>query len=199
MRHQTLSIVTGLVAAALVAPAAYAFSHSFTVKRGKHEATGPAVFSVKKPKIGKRQDRTLRFQAYFTASALYRSQNPHNQHDFNKLLGISSARIHHNSIRLGWRARPDQRVISLGFYGYAAGRRIMEELTTVPINQWVDVELRMHSNGMHAVAGGRRHEFNGSLGFHGLTSTWLLRTMYFGGDEKAPQDITVNVRNVNLR
>lgn len=198
MRHQTLSIVTGLVAAALVAPAAYAFSHTFTIKRGKHDAGGAAILNLKKLKVGKRQDRTLRFQAFFTPSALYRSANPHNQHDFNKLMGITSTNIHKNSIRLGWRAVPATGKISVGFYGYAAGRRIMEELGHVAVNQWIDVELRMHSNGMHAVAAGKKHEVNASLGFKALTPTWLLRTAYFGGDEKAPQNITIHVRNVTI-
>jgi len=169
------------------------------IKKGKHEDTG-WPFGTKCINLSVRTDRTVTFRAQFTASCRYRTTSTQNQFDWCKLMGLTTARIHHNSIRLGWRYNPTTDKIDLGFYGYAKGVRHMQELTSIDIGAFADVKIRMHRNGLMVEANGVKHEVNTALGFSSLfpTPTWVLRTAYFGGDEEAPQDMHINVRNIQV-
>lgn len=52
--------------------------------------------------------------------------------------------------------------------------------------------------GMSLSVNGIEHSERGGLGVAGWVpvSTWLLRTAYFGGDEKAPHTMHIDVRGV---
>jgi hypothetical protein len=166
------------------------------IKKGSHDDTnlwGPRCLN-----LSTRTDRTVTFRAQFTASCRYRTTSSQNQLDWNKLMGITTARIHHNSIRLGWRYNPTTDKIDLGFYGYAKGARIMQPITSIDIGAWADVRLRMHRNGLEVEVNGQKHVENRALGLSSIfpTPTWVLRTAYFGGDETAPQDMLILVRSI---
>jgi len=171
----------------------------FRIRAGDHDDStsgGLKLFC-----LGTRLDRSVSFQVLFPASAAYRTSAAANQLDWNKVMGITTLRIHHNSIRLGWRWLPSEDRMELGFYGYIRGRRIDQAIARVRLDEWVDVELRLHRGGLAVRVGSARYERAESLGLSSIfpTPTWILRTAYFGGDETAPHDMTVRVRSIRVR
>src|SRR5947208_1684088 len=109
---RTASCLAFLVAAISAPAGAAKTSYDFVIKSGHHRdstrGSGP-----KSPKLGKKT-RTVTFKVLFTPSTAYKTSSPH----WNKLMGITTNRIHHNSIRLGWAYVPAENKMSLGFYGY---------------------------------------------------------------------------------
>src|SRR5260221_7763186 len=166
-------------------------SYDFTVKSGHHRSNHDFIA---RPHLGHRVDRALSFRAAFSADVAYATQNPSNQSDWNKLMGLTTDRIHKNSIRIGWRWNPRSQRVELGFYGYLNGARFMQMLADVAPGQAIDCELRMTNQGLFARAGSALHAENGSLGVS-LPLTSVLHSAYFGGDETAPHDIHVSVSN----
>jgi len=167
-------------------------SYRFEIDQGDHHSNHDFVA---RPHLGSHVDRLLRFTAVFEADAEYLTANPLNQSDWNKLMGLTTDRIHQNSIRLGWRWNPVSRRVELGFYGYLAGTQTMTMLTDVGLGESIDCELRMTDTGLEVRAGGASHQEQGSLGA-GFVVSWVLHSAYFGGDETAPHDIHVDVTNV---
>jgi hypothetical protein len=193
------AVIRFLVLAALAIPvlagtsreAAAARSIDFLIRKGSHKDS--RGLGIAHPGG---IDRRLAFQVLFPASAAYRTRSPSHQADANKLMGLSSLRIHHTSLRLGWAYNPATSKITLRFYAYIQGTRVNEVITEVPLNQWVDVELRTRRDGMSARAAGVEVVKNQPVGRH---PTWVLQTAYFGGVETAPQDIEIRVRNIRVR
>ena len=169
-------------------------SWDFRIKKNRHRATrgGP-----KKLRVGRRS-RRVGYRVRFESNVPYRTRDAGNQNDWNKLVGISTSRIHHNSIRLGWRWNPNRDRVELGFYGYLRGDRTFRKIAEVRTGQWIDVELVLDPNRLSVRAGSGYHEVVGDLGLNGLTSTWALVTAYFGGDEKAPHDMNITVRDLDV-
>jgi hypothetical protein len=172
-----------------------ASGYSFTIKAGHHRGSHDFIA---RPHLGANVDRSLRFTATFAADAAYRTQSAAEQSDWNKLMGITTDRIHDNSIRIGWRFNPQSGRIELGFYGYLHGTRVMPMLTDVALGQPIDCELRMTNQGLYARAGGASHSEAGSLGVS-LPLTWILHSAYFGGPETSPHDLHVDVSNIDAR
>ena len=168
---------------------------SFRIPKKRHKSR---PHGVRKLKLAKTFSRELHFQVRFNDDFRYTTADPQNQADWGKLLGFTTNRIHKNSIRLGWSWDPVKARVRLGYYGYLDGKRTMPELTTVALGEWADVTIRFDEGGMSLSVNGIEHSERGSLGVAGWVpvSTWLLRTAYFGGDEKAPHTMHIDVRGV---
>lgn len=147
-------------------------------------------------KLAKTFSRRLHFQVRFQQDIRYTTADPQNQADWGKLLGFTSNRIHKNSIRLGWAWNPTTNKVDLGYYGYLDSKRTMPLLTSVAPDEWADVAITFDDGGMSVEVNGVRHEERGSNGVSGPVSSWFLRTAYFGGDEKAPHMIHIDVRGI---
>jgi hypothetical protein len=170
-------------------------SYSFEIKSGHHKSDHDFVA---RPHLGRHVDRALRFRATFASDAAYTTQAASNQSDWNKLMGISTDRIHKNSIRIGWRWNPATSRVELGFYGYLNGTRLSQQLAEVALGQPIDCELHMTNLGLTASAGGHSHTESGSLGVS-LPLTWVLHSAYFGGAETAPHDLHVTVTDISAQ
>ncbi len=168
----------------------------FVIKKGKHDASGEGL-RAHLVKVGKHHSRRVSFKVLFTSSAAYATPNPANQTDDNKVMGISILRIHEDSIRLGWSWDPAQKKMKLAYYGWVNGMPDRQELTAVPLNTWVDCELKMNDHGLSVRAGAASKERKVELGWKGLTTTAILRTAYFGGTAVAPQEIEVKVKDIS--
>lgn len=202
MRKSTQSLVLSLAIALLVVltPAADAGSmadFTFTIKKDCHNSTNH-LFGTVAMNMCVKPDRALSFKVLFPSSTPYATQAPANQWDWNKLMGISTALIHKNSIRLGWRWNPTKNKVDLGYYGYIKGNRTMPEITSVDLNQWVDVRITMTKDGESVTVNGIKHEVKSPLGFSTFfpTPTWILKTAYFGGDEMAPHEFKIQIKDV---
>ncbi len=171
-------------------------SYEMTIKAGKHDST---LLGIGAPHIGWHVDRTLAFHAVFHADVPYATKAASNQWDWCKLMGLSTDEIHRDSVRLGWRWRPDLKKVEVGLYAYLDGQRTMTPLTTVPLEQELAVELRLWEGGASARAGGAYQEARGKLGLASWVPriTWRLHTAYFGGDETAPHAMHLSARDVH--
>jgi hypothetical protein len=172
-----------------------ATSYDFAIESGKHRSDHDFVAL---PHLGEHVDRALSFTATFSQDAAYTTSAPSNQSDWNKLMGLSTDRIHDNSIRIGWRWNPATQLIELGSYGYLDGARVMPMIATVPLGQPIDCVLKMTDAGLYAQAGAGSYTQSGSNGV-GFAITWVLHSAYFGGDETAPHQIHVAVSNISAQ
>ncbi|MBS2025237.1 MAG: hypothetical protein JST92_22785 [Deltaproteobacteria bacterium] len=196
LRSLTLSLVLTLCLAPLAVQAAKLNDADFRLKKGKHDASGEG-FRAHLPKIGKHHDRRVSFQVQFDANTAYTTSNPGDQSDCNKVMGISIVRIHEDSIRLGWAFDPKTNKMQLSFYGYYNGNRMIQPMLQVPLGQWVPVEIKLNDQGMSVRAGAQYVEKKVDLGWKGLTTSTILRTAYFGGEETAPHDMDVRVKDIS--
>jgi len=170
-------------------------SAQFHIKGGNHDSDKGGIRSLQ---LGWNPDRTQRFKATFHRDVPYATKAASNQGDWNKLMGFTTNQIHKNSIRLGWRWRPDLNKVEVGYYGYIQGTRTMLPLTTVALETPIDVEIHLWKNGELVRAAGASHTEGRSLGLSGFwpTTTWLLETAYFGGDETAPHDVDISITDL---
>ena len=167
----------------------------FKIKQGDHRAHNEGI-GTHALKLGKHHDRTVRFKVLFPSSAAYKTSSASHQSDSNKVMGISTGRIHETSVRLGWAWDPAASKVQLRFYGYLNGQRAMDELIKVPLDQWVEVELGLSNSAMFVRANAARVEKKHDFKFRGTTTTVVLRTAYFGGEETAPQEVVVRVKDI---
>lgn len=89
----------------------------YFIPAGEHYPSGIGDFQFTSRRIGV-------WQAMFTKETAYRTKNPSNQADINKLVGFSdcfSLHHHRNSARFGWAWEPEQMVMKLFAYTYADG------------------------------------------------------------------------------
>lgn len=181
-----------------LASTAYAVPNQidFQIQKGSHvDRQGLGLSNIT---LGKRT-RSLSFKVLFPASAVYRTANPANQSDSNKLMGLSGVNIHGTSLRLGWSYNPATNKMVLRLYAYVKTVRVNQVVAEVPLNTWVDVELRLGNEGMSTRVGTATYNHPVSPGLGALTPISVLKTAYFGGDETAPQNITVHVRDISFR
>lgn len=160
------------------------FDH-YMIPKGKH-----SVQSIKAEAL---QSHRLRFAAVFDASARYTTQDPINQHDINKLFGFSDCNsIHHeNSARFGWRWLEGN--LEIHAYVYASGQRESELIGYVDLNKAYNYEIELAANayvftleGFESVSLARTRKCQRGL--------YYKLFPYFGGNETAPQDILIQLR-----
>ncbi len=170
---------------------------SFRIPNNRHKSR---PHGVRRLKLAKHFSRELHFQVRFNSDVRYTTADPQNQADWGKLLGFTTNRIHKNSIRLGWAWDPATERVNLGYYGYLDSQRTMPKLTSVALGEWADVTIRFDDGGMSLSVNGIEHSERGSLGVASWVpvSTWFLRTAYFGGDEKTPHTMHIDVRGIVL-
>lgn len=157
---------------------------TFVIEKGSHGNFGRIQSLV--------SDET-HFRAIFNETAIYTSGTAENQHDANKLLGFSDCNSHHHqhSARFGWRWLNDQ--LEIVAYCYNSGKRIIEYVGAVELNEMNDYYITLTENS---------YEFrlnNGPVvsiprikpcdrGFY------YMLWPYFGGDEVAPHNIEIKVQ-----
>lgn len=153
-----------------------------TIKRGTH-----APFRLPKLIIN---DDLLVYKVTFTDSCRYSIGE--DQADINKLFGIGYPPHHHNtSIRVGWNYDDDFGTIRLFSYWYHNWSRDWTYLCSVDINKPIDITMEISKDRHSIIVNDIRHDImipNKRIGF-------LLRP-YFGGNQKAPHDITIHLTKI---
>lgn len=134
----------------------------------------------------------LRFLVKFDSSAIYKTLNPDNQYDINKLYGFSDNDAHHHefSARIGWRWSKE----ALRLFGYIYNNGIVsyEELGTVGIGAEHECSIKITENSYI-------FSVNNMTTSMPRTSTGAVAKgyklfPYFGGDETAPHDIHIWIK-----
>jgi hypothetical protein len=159
---------------------------TYKIKAGNHEVDN----NFNAPFTGS----SIKFQALFDSSCVYKSAIPENQNDINKLYGFSDCSSQHqsNSARFGWNWR--EGALRIYAYTYVNGQRQDKELGTAELNETTSFKIETRDNSYvftyHGIETVMPRHCTGGVGI----AYKLLP--YFGGDEVAPQEIRIKIRNI---
>jgi len=160
----------------------------YTIKKGHHRSTSEMDFL---------RTGNLVFKCKFDESAVYTSIDPVNQYDINKLYGFSECSDHHqkNSARFGWRWLNGK--LEILAYVYNDGNFSSQKIGDVEIGEVYDYSIiileeqyafRLNNTQIYMP---RTNDCNVGL--------YYKLYPYFGGDEKAPHDIRIYIKEDYLR
>ena len=159
-------------------------------------------FSVYKIKEGKHSSakmiRTLvsdllEFECRFDSSAVYQTSIPQNQGDINKLYGFSECNQTHqkNSARFGWRWFNDK--LEIHAYVYNHGVRSSEFIKSVEIGSVSKYRIEISGDKYLFSVDGVSVEMDRTSKCN--TGLYYMLYPYFGGDETAPHDIKIYIKD----
>lgn len=159
-------------------------SATYTIKKGGHTTQSPLKFV---------ETSAIRFEATFDSTAIYTTLLPGNQADINKLYGLSDCETDHhtNSARFGWRWYNGR--LEIHAYTYSNKKRNTAYITSVQPGQTNRYELML---GVKAYTF-QVNDTKVTLPRHCSTAGSHYQLYpYFGGDETAPHDITIQIRDL---
>lgn len=156
----------------------------FTIKQGEHYCDRSTLVNV--------EYDTLRFSVKFDSSAVYETKDISNQADINKLYGFSDNNEQHHqfSARFGWCWNGNS--VSLFAYTYNKGERSSKFLDSLQIGTTYQCAI-----------GVSKDHYTFSVENKIITMPRLSKTPkgsgyklfpYFGGDESAPHDIKIWIK-----
>lgn len=135
----------------------------------------------------------MKFAVKFDSAAIYETVLPENQYDINKLYGFSDNNSDHHqySARFGWRW--SDKALRLFAYVYNQGAVVSKELATVAIGAETNCSIKVtNSNYLFTVNGN-------TTPLPRLATTENAKGYqlypYFGGDETAPHQINIWIKN----
>lgn len=133
-----------------------------------------------------------KFTAYFDSSAIYSTVNPSNQLDINKLYGFADDdKQHHiSSARIGWRWYSNR--LELFGYVYNDSVRTTQFITQVPLKTDIPCSIKVDGTRYIFTANGTQMTMPRTA--KTPTGKGYRLYPYFGGDEMAPQDISIRIR-----
>jgi hypothetical protein len=158
----------------------------YTIRKGQNSSDENRFFSI--------EYAELKFVAKFDSTAIYKTADPSNQSDINKLYGFSDNNSQHQdfSARFGWRWSDN----ALRIFGFVHnnGLIISKELGSVSIGSENNYTIKVTP---------RRYVFllNGITDSLPRASATILAKGYklypfFGGDEPAPQNIYISIKEL---
>ena len=146
----------------------------YTIFKGQHYCDKSTIKAFSGTQIN--------FNVKFDSSAIYKTVNPDNQDDINKLYGFSEGIDNHlNSARFGWGW--SKNAIHLYAYVYAAGERKFREISTVGIGAVTSCNISISGNQYIFSAAGKKVEMDRAVKDATVSGYWQYP--YFGGDEVA--------------
>lgn len=140
---------------------------------------------------------SFEFIARFDKSARYALGNE-NQDDINKLMGFSEANQNHqqNSIRFGWRYLEANDKVEILAYFYKNGQFGYERIAEVEIDQSVVYRIILSASNYYLEVDGIGLEIDRDV--EQEKGLYYLLYPYFGGNEKAPHDIDIYIKEIIL-
>jgi hypothetical protein len=134
----------------------------------------------------------LRFAVRFDSTARYRTLIPTNQLDINKLYGFAdNDKPHHEfSARIGWRWLEEK--LELHAYVYNDSVRSSKLIKAVPLQTDIQCSIRVDGKQYVFTVDGTTVTMPRSATSPGALGYRLYP--YFGGDETAPQDIRIKIK-----
>ena len=157
----------------------------YTIPAGQHTSDKSVFKSVKVS--------SMNFVAKFDNSAIYQSLIPENQYDINKLYGFSEGLNHqYNSARIGWAYNDG--ALRLYAYAYNKGVRESQEITAVSIGTEISCSISV-SGYLYIFTANNVSVTLPRANSTSSASGYQLYP-YFGGDEVAPQNIYISIKNL---
>jgi hypothetical protein len=160
--------------------------YEYIIRQGQHSADYNAYKSV--------QYEELKFVVRFDNSAHYQSANANNQEDINKLYGFSDNNAGHQqySARFGWNwARGSLRLYA---YVYNNGVRSSQEITAIKVGQEYTCTLKVLTGKYVFAVNDASLEMPRASS--GTKAEGYRLYPYFGGDEIAPHDVHIWIREL---
>jgi hypothetical protein len=155
----------------------------YLIRKGNHYCDQNTIKSV--------STSEMKFTAKFNSSAIYTTIDPVNQYDINKLWGFSEGLNHqYNSARIGWSY--NNSALRLYGYVYSKGVRYSQEICTVNLNTEILCGIKLSGSNYLITANGITVTLPRGLSTTRASGYQLYP--YFGGDETAPQDITIDIK-----
>ncbi len=162
-------------------PTAVAYK-TYTIQQGSHNCDQSTIASVRTSE--------MKFKVRFNESAIYTTVLPGNQADINKLWGFSEGfNNQYNSARFGWTWYNN--ALRLHAYVYNKGVRGYKEITSIGIGEEVDCSIKISGSSYIFTAKGISVSMG--RGGSGTSASGYQQFPYFGGDETAPQLITIDI------
>lgn len=155
--------------------------YHFEIKKGAHRSCAAIRYT---------ESKSIEFEATFDDTFEYKTDDPQNQEDVNKLFGISDGFSHiRNSARIGWRCL-DGRLEILA-YTHFDGVFEFQKICDAKPGESILCRIDLADGGYAFSAGGkticmRRHPKKSGMNYY----LWP----YFGGDEAAPRSISIKIR-----
>ena len=159
------------------------WSRTYTIKKGNHSSSG--IHS------GLFISGELSIKVKFNKSAIYTSKLPANQWAVNKLFGFSDCFNHHhtNSARFGWRYLNSK--LELMAYNYVKKQRWEEKIGDLKMDEWQAMKIKMDGSNYLFTFGGKTLKM--PRGCSSKRANGYKLYPYFGGQETAPHDITIQI------
>jgi hypothetical protein len=159
----------------------------YTIQKGNQYCDANAYKAI--------ETNEMKFAVKFDSTAIYETASPENQLDINKLYGFSDndADHHQYSARFGWRW--SDKALRLFAYVYNNGSVSSKELTVVNIGAEISCSIKVTSaNYLFTV-----NEVTTQLPRTATTEKAKGYQLYpyFGGDEVAPHQINIWIKNLN--
>jgi hypothetical protein len=158
----------------------------YVIPKGQHYAAGNNFRVLEK--------KSLAFKVRFDSSCIYKLSNASNAGDINKLYGFSDCGANHqvNSARFGWVWNGS--VIELYAYCYGESKRSSKLLGTVGIGREIELGLAVESGKYVFMVNGFNEYIQRSCNDDTSESYQLFP--YFGGDEVAPHDVRIFIKDL---
>lgn len=160
----------------------------YTIKKGSHSCDKNDFISLELSE--------LKFTVRFDQSAVYQTAEPGNQLDVNKLYGFADngSQHHEFSARFGWRW--SENALRLFAYVYNNGAMDFQEITSITTDKEYECSITISPDTY-------TFRVNGKTVIMPRASTTPKAKgyrlyPYFGGDEPAPHDIRIWIREAQL-
>ncbi|MDB5201723.1 MAG: hypothetical protein JWQ27_1132 [Ferruginibacter sp.] len=135
----------------------------------------------------------MAFVVKFDSSAIYKTLNPVNQYDINKLYGFTEGTDPHlNSARIGWSW--NDHALRLYAYAYKNGERFSKEIAITPLNKEIICKISV-APGQYSFSVDGVTEVLPRAELP-VTATGYQLFPYFGGDETAPASIGIFIKEI---
>ncbi len=156
----------------------------YLIKKGNHYCENNDNRSI--------HTKQLRFTALFDSSCMYTTTSEVNMDDINKLYGFSDCNsAHHiNSARFGWRW--NGRVIEIHAYCYLNGTRQSKFIGNVMLNTPASMNITVSGDQYIFELNGKTEIMQRNCSTEFADGYQLYP--YFGGDEAAPHDVRVLIK-----
>ena len=163
----------------------------YLIKQGDHESR--IENSINPKGLRTLKSETLILTVRFDETARYNLNNT-NQQDINKLFGFADCNsLHHeNSARFGWNYNPESDKVDIFIYVYRQTQRIYEKIGSMEIGESKDMSISLEGNQYRFWFGDETKTV--TRGTTCELGVYYLLYPYFGGDEAAPQDIRIYIK-----
>lgn len=163
----------------------------YTIPQGEHYANNRSFKTF--------QEDGIRFNVKFDSTGIYETQKPTNQIDINKLYGFSDCdstiHDHHvNSARFGWRWYNDE--MQLFAYTYKNKQNSQAYVTSIELNKEHTLNIGIQDDQYVFTVDGKEAYVTMERGCTDESSTKSKIYPYFGGDEPAPHDISIEIQDI---